>query len=186
MTRHRIRPATPSRRAQFLLIAVLLAGATGCSAAPVKGEDAGLALQSQVLAVTKAAAAKDPAVTLKLLDELAAKLDSSAMAGDVTFQRHQNIMAAIDALRTELTAHLPAAPVTAAVAAAPADVPAPSADQPDGGPGADAPAPLKAGTAPVAPPLLQAPAPAVQPPAQTSRGNGNGNDNGNGRGNGRG
>lgn len=192
-------PRTAPRVFGFLLIAVLLAGAAaGCSSAPapVKGADAAQVLQSQVLAVTKAAAANDPVgTTLRLLDELAAKLNGAAMAGDVTFQRHQSIMSAIDALRTELTAHLPASPgpaPMAAAAAAPADVPADAVV-----PVVVAPAPFRAWTAPVAPaaqapaPVVQAPAPqppVVQPPAERpspapspTRDHGKGSGKGNGK-----
>ena len=192
MNRHSIRRTATGQRFGLLLIAVLLAGAAaGCSSpAPVKGADAGLVLQSQVLAVTEAAAANDPDGTLKLLDELAAKVDQTAMAGDITFQRHQTIMAAINALRTELAAHLPVSSGTAtpAPAAVPAEADQTAAADP-GVPDAVVHAPISAwtaDTAPIetapAPPIVQAPvvqAPAAPSPAPAVHGKGS--DKGNGK-----
>ena len=57
--------------AGWLLGTALLAGSlAGCAAAPELDRDAAGQLQSQVLAVTEAAAANDPAASLKHLDEL--------------------------------------------------------------------------------------------------------------------
>lgn len=176
----RRRTATPgSRIGALLLTAVLLGGAVaGCSPAPAPGADAALTLQSQVRAVSEAAAAHDPASTLKLLDELVIKLDRAATAGDITFQRYQSILAAISALRTELTA---VPPVTAVTVTAAPEAPAvpeaapPVAVQPAPVISWVAPAaPVQAAAAAAAPP--PAPAPAVQEPDRSKHGKGSGGD----------
>jgi hypothetical protein len=109
----RRRPCFPPRAsaaAGLLAGAVLLAGAlAGCGAPPELRPDTARQLQSQVLAVTEAAAAKDPAGSLKLLDALATRLDQAAASGDVSFRRHQSIRTAIDAVRADLTAQQAAA-----------------------------------------------------------------------------
>ena len=89
-----------------LLAGLLVAGAlAGCgSPAPELGRDAARQLQSQVLAVSEAAAANDPAGSLKHLDELLTRLDAAAASGEVSFRRHQSIKASIDAVRAELAA----------------------------------------------------------------------------------
>ncbi|MCU1531997.1 MAG: mucin-associated surface protein [Arthrobacter sp.] len=94
-----------------LLTGGLLAGAlNGCAvSAPDLGGEAAKQLQSQVLAVTKAAAAEDPAGSLKLLDELEGQLDEAAARGEVSFKRHQSIRTSIDAVRADLTAQQAAA-----------------------------------------------------------------------------
>ncbi|QCB98527.1 mucin-associated surface protein [Arthrobacter sp. PAMC25564] len=154
-----------SRRRQLavtagsLLSAVLLAGVlAGCGTpGPELGSETARQLQSQVLAVSEAAAADNPAGSLKLLDALVTKLDQAAANGDVSFKRHQSIRAAIDAVRADLTAkqaaeaaRLAAEQQAAAAAAA-------------------------ASTAP--PPAVVAPAPA---PADNSKAKGNGKSKGNG------
>lgn len=89
----------------YLLSAALLTGSlAGCGPAPELGRDAASQLQTQVLAVTGAAAANDPAGSLKLLDELVAKLDAAAARGEVSAARQQGIRTSIDAVRTDLTA----------------------------------------------------------------------------------
>jgi hypothetical protein len=103
-------PRRRSATAVFLACAVLFAGAlAGCGAPPELRPEAARQLQSQVLAVTEAAAAEDPAGSLRLLDELATRLDQAAARGDVSFRRHQNIRASIAAVRTDLTAQQAAA-----------------------------------------------------------------------------
>ena len=103
------------RRAGRLLAGVLLASAlggalAGCgSPAPELGRDTARQLQSQVLAVSEAAAANDPAGSLKHLDELLTRLDSAAASGDVSFKRHQSIKSSIDAVRADLAAQQAAA-----------------------------------------------------------------------------
>lgn len=102
-----------------LLTAALLAGSlSGCGPAPELDGGAAGQLQSQVLAVTEAAATNDSAGALKLLDELTAKLDTAAAEGQVSFKRHQSIKAAIDAVRADLTAQQAAADKAARDAAA--------------------------------------------------------------------
>ena len=89
-----------------LLAGLLVAGAlAGCgSPAPELGRDAARQLQSQVLAVSEAAAANDPAGSLKHLDELLARLDAAAASGEVSSRRHQSIKSSIDAVRADLAA----------------------------------------------------------------------------------
>ena len=103
-----------------LVAAALIAGSlSGCAGpAPDLESAAAQQLQSQVLAVTEAAATEDTAGALKLLDELAAKLDTAAADGQVSFKRHQSITAAIDAVRADLTAKQAAAAKAARDAAA--------------------------------------------------------------------
>ena len=141
---------TPGR----VLAVVLLAGAlAGCgSPAPELGPDAAKQLQSQVLAVSQAAAANDPAGSLKLLDGLLTRLDAAAANGEVSFNRHQSIKSSIDAVRTDLAAQQAAAQRAAAEKAA-ADKAA--ADQ-----AAAAQAAAAAKTAPAAVAPEPAPAPA--------------------------
>ena len=99
---------------------MLLAGAlAGCgSPAPELDRDAARQLQSQVLSVSQAAAANDPAGSLKLLDELLTRLDAAAASGEVSFKRHQSIKSAIDAVRADLAAQQAAAERAAAEQAA--------------------------------------------------------------------
>ena len=122
-----------------LLAGVLLAGAlAGCgSPAPELGRDAARQLQSQVLAVSEAAASNDPAGSLKHLDELLTGLDAAAASGEVSFKRHQSIKSSIDAVRADLLAQQAAAEAARvaaeqqaaaqAAAAAAAAAPAPAA-----------------------------------------------------------
>ena len=89
-----------------LLAGLLAAGAlAGCgSPAPELGSGAARQLQSEVLAVSEAAAANDPEGSLKHLDELLTRLDAVAASGEVSFRRHQSIKSSIDAVRADLTA----------------------------------------------------------------------------------
>ena len=155
-TGQRRRPCFPPRvsaTACLLAACAVLAGAlAGCGAPPELRPDAARQLQSQVLAVTEAAAAEDPARSLQLLDELAAGLDQAAASGDVSFRRHHSIRAAIDAVRADLTAQQAAAE-TARRAAEQIAAEQAAADQ----------------AAAVAPPPAVAPAPV---PANTSKAKG--------------
>lgn len=101
-----------------LLAGVLLAGALGACGSPAPELDRNTAteLQSQVLSVSEAAAAHDPAGSLKLLDRLLTRLDAAAANGEVSFKRHQSIKAAIDAVRADLTAQQAAAAAARAAA----------------------------------------------------------------------
>ncbi|MET4094661.1 mucin-associated surface protein [Arthrobacter sp. UYCu712] len=97
--------------AGFLFSAALLTGAlAGCGAPAAElDRDAAAQLQSKVLAVTEAAAANDPATSLKLLDELATELDAAASRGAVSFNRHQSVRTSIEAVRVDLTSQQAAA-----------------------------------------------------------------------------
>lgn len=146
MTRSTPRTTTGSSRQAAriigcLLSAALLGGAlAGCGPAPELGKDAAKQLQSQVLAVTEAAAGSDPAASLKRLDELVTTLDGAAARGEVSVPRHQNIRASIDAVRADLNAAQAAAQAAKAAAdqeaaaqaaaAAAASAPAPVAPAP--------------------------------------------------------
>jgi len=89
----------------WLLGTMLLTGTlAGCATAPELDREAARQLQSTVLAVTEAAAANDPAASLKRLDELVLKLDEAAARGEVSFKRHQSIRKSVDAVRADLTA----------------------------------------------------------------------------------
>lgn len=102
-----------------LLTSALLAGSLAGCAGPAPELDGAAAgqLQSQVLAVTEAAATDDSAGALKLLDELVSRLDAAAADGKVSFKRHQSIKTAIDAVRADLTAKVAQQQAAAAAAA---------------------------------------------------------------------
>ncbi|WP_261375286.1 mucin-associated surface protein [Arthrobacter sp. KBS0702] len=102
-----------------VLTAVLVAGSlSGCAGtAPELDGGAATQLQSQVLAVTEAAATEDSAGALKLLDELMTKLDAAAADGKVSFKRHQSIKASVDVVRADLTAKIAQQQAAAAEAA---------------------------------------------------------------------
>lgn len=154
--RARFRPRrTRPLFAGWLLGTALLTGAlAGCATAPELDRAAARELQSQVLAVTEAAAANDPAASLKHLDELVLKLDAAAARGEVSFVRHQSIRKSVDTVRVDLNARqaeaarvaaeqeaaaqaaaaaqAEAAAAAAAAAAPPAVAPAPPADSSKG------------------------------------------------------
>ena len=85
-------------------MALVTASLGGCAAAPDLDRDAARQLQSKVLAVTGAAAANDPAASLKHLDALVLELDEAAARGEVSFKRHQSISKSVDAVRADLKA----------------------------------------------------------------------------------
>ncbi|CAH0301604.1 MULTISPECIES: mucin-associated surface protein [unclassified Arthrobacter] len=152
-----------------LLAGLLVAGAlAGCgSPAPELGRDAARQLQSQVLAVSEAAAANDPAGSLKHLDELLARLDAAAASGEVSSRRHQSIKSSIEAVRVDLAAQQAAEAARKAAEEA-------SAEQ-----AAAAQAAAAAQTAPAA----VAPAPAPAPVASDiANSNGKSKDKGKGKG----
>lgn len=102
----------------FLAASLLSAALAGCSTtAPDLEQTAAKQLQAKVLSVSQSAADNDPAAALKSLDELVAQLDASAAEGAVSFKRHQSIMAAIEAVRTDLAAAQAKAEAAAAAAA---------------------------------------------------------------------
>lgn len=106
-----------SRCTAVLLGAVLLGAAPACAApAPELSADTARTLQAHVLAVTEAAAADDPARSLKLLDDLGIKLDQAAASGGLSSKRHQNIRVAVDAVRADLAAQQAAADAARAAA----------------------------------------------------------------------
>lgn len=169
-TQPRLRPRrTRPLLAGWLLGSALLTGAlAGCTAAPELDRAAARELQSQVLAVTEAAAADDPAASLKHLDELVLKLDEAAGRGDVSFTRHQSIRKSVDAVRADLSARQAEAEAAAEAARLAAEQDA--AAQAAAAAQADADAAAAAAAAAAAPP------PAVAPPADTGKGKGKGKD----------
>lgn len=85
--------------------ACLAAALAGCApAAPDLDSKTGKELQAQVLAVSAAAAASDPATGLRSLDELVGHLTAAAANGEVSFKRHHSIMKAVEAVRADLLA----------------------------------------------------------------------------------
>lgn len=159
------RAAWPNRSrpllAGWVLGAVLLAATlAGCAPAPELDRGAAGQLQSQVLAVTEAAAANDPAASLKHLDELVLKLDEAAARGEVSFKRHQSIRKSVDTVRADLNAQQAAAEAARLAAAEAARV---AAEQ-------EAAAQAAAAAAAAAPP----PAVAPVPPAESGKGKGKG------------
>jgi len=146
----------------WLLGTVLLTTTlAGCAPAPELDRDAARQLQSTVLAVTEAAAANDPAASLKRLDELVLQLDEAAARGEVSFKRHQSIRKSVDSVRADLTARQAEAARVAAEQEAAAQAAAAAAAQAE----ADA-----AAAAAQAPPPAVAPA----PPAGKGKGKGKG------------
>lgn len=101
-------------------------------AEPELGFDASKRLQSRVLTVTDLAAANDPAGALVALAELEEQLEVAGANGEVSFKRHQSIMTAIEAVRTDLLAVQAAAQAKAAAdaaAAAASATPTPTTEQ---------------------------------------------------------
>ncbi|TAP39954.1 hypothetical protein [Arthrobacter sp. S39] len=90
------------RLAAALALAALLAG---CGPAETGLQrDAARQLQEQVLSVSQAAAANDPAAALKALDGLEAGVASAADRGQVSEDRRRGIMTSVAAVRADLTA----------------------------------------------------------------------------------
>ncbi|MFE4230513.1 mucin-associated surface protein [Arthrobacter sp. NPDC056886] len=156
-----------------LLAGLLAAGAlAGCGPAPELGRGAASQLQTQVLAVSRAAAANDRAGALKHLDELLTRLDAAAASGEVSFRRHQSIKSSIDAVRADLVAQ------QAAAEAARKAAETASAKQ-----AAAAQAAAQAAAAARAAPAAVAPAPAPVPAAKgTGSAKGKSKDKGKGKG----
>ncbi|MGO4192077.1 mucin-associated surface protein [Arthrobacter sp. YAF17] len=168
-TRHSRAPRPRSSRPHltaWVLSAALLTGTlAGCAPAAELDRDAAKQLQSAVLAVTEAAAANDPAASLKHLDELVLKLDEAAARGEVSFKRHQGIRKSVDTVRADITARQAEAARVAAEQEAAAQAAAAAAAQAE----ADAAAAAAA---------AQAPPPAVAPvpPVNNGKGKGKGKD----------
>ena len=135
-----------------LLTALLVAGSLAGCAGPAPELDGAAAtqLQSQVRAVTEAAAAEDSPGALKLLDDLMTKLEAAAADGKVSFKRHQSIKASVDAVRADLNAKVAqqqAAEAAKAAAAAQAAQEAAAKAAADQAAQAPAPAPVENGKA---------------------------------------
>ncbi len=160
-----------------LLAGLLAAGAlAGCgSPASELGSGAARQLQSEVLAVSEAAAANDPEGSLKHLDELLTRLDAVAASGEVSFRRHQSIKSSIDAVRADLTAQQAAEVARKAAEKAAADKAA--ADKAAADKAAAQAAAQAAAAAQPAPAPVPAPAPAPAP-----AGKGKSKDKGKGKG----
>ncbi|EAR24991.1 hypothetical protein A20C1_06906 [marine actinobacterium PHSC20C1] len=90
-------------------VALVTAALTGCSqAAPEIDSDAASRMQASVSAVTQAAAVGDPEGALTALDALEAQLKLDTESGAISAERSAQIQAAIDLVRADLTAALPA------------------------------------------------------------------------------
>ena len=167
----RLRSPLPARASAALAIGLLSLGLVACGGtAPELESDAAAKLQQRVLAVTKSAAGNDPAKGLNSLNQLSSELDAAAAAGHVSFKRHQSITAAIDSVRTGLTAaHAKKSAALAAAKAAAARAAAQAAQQ--------SPPPV---TAP--PAVAPTPAPDPVPAPKADDRSGKGSDNGNGDG----
>lgn len=153
---------------KVVLAIVLLCGTvSGCAAAPELNGDAARELQLQVLTVTEAAAANDPAAALRQLDGLVQKLDEAAGRGEVSFQRHQSIRKSIDTVRTDLNAQQAAAETARVAAEQEAAAQAQAAAQ-------AAAAAAQAQAAASAPAPAVAPAAPAEPPADTGKAKGKG------------
>lgn len=126
MSRHALRRACAALTGGLLVFSLAACG----PAEPELGHDAAKLLQSRVLTVTDLAAANDPAGALVALAELEEQLGAAGANGDVSFKRHQSIMTAIEAVRTDLLAAQSAAQAKAAAEAAAASAsPSPTATQ---------------------------------------------------------
>jgi hypothetical protein len=146
---------------------LLSLGLVACGGtAPELESDAAAKLQQRVLAITKSAAGNDPAKALNSLNQLSSELDAAAAAGHVSFKRHQSITAAIDSVRTGLTAAQDAKKSAAAAAKAAAQ----AAQQ--------SPPPVTAPPA-VAPAPAPDPVPAPKADDRIEKGSDNGNGDGN-------
>ncbi|WP_457972212.1 mucin-associated surface protein [Arthrobacter sp. D1-17] len=168
----RLGSALPVRASAALAVGLLSLGLVACGGtAPELETGAASQLQQHVLAITEAAAGNDPAKALKSLDQLSSQLDTAAAAGQVSFKRHQSITAAIDSVKTGLTA-AQAAKKSAAAAAAKASAAKAAAEA-----AKHSPPPV---TTPVA--VAPAPAPAPVPAPKTDDKSGGGSDNGNSNG----
>ena len=158
------RSSRPLLTGWLLGTVVLTTTLAGCAPAPELDRGAARQLQSTVLAVTEAAAANDPAASLKRLDELVVKLDEAAARGEVSFKRHQSIRKSVDSVRADLTARQ--AEAEAARVAAEQEAAAQAA--------AAAAAQAEADAAAAA----QAPPPAVAPAPPAGKGKGKGKGDG--------
>jgi len=142
-------PAAWRRAMTVLTACILAAGLAGCaSAAPELEADAAAKLQQRVLEVTRSAAGSNPTAALRSLDRLSTELDAAAAAGQVSFKRHQSIMAAISAVRADLaaaqSAKTAAAKAAAEAAAKAAAAKATATAKPTAAPVVVAPAPVPA------------------------------------------
>ena len=164
------------------LAGALLAGSLGGCGSPPPDLDRDTAsqLQSQVLAVSEAAAANDPAGCLKLLDELQTRLDAAATSGQVSFKRHQGIKSSIDAVRADLAAQQAAAEAARVAAEKAAAKKAAALAAAQGAAKAAAAAAAKAAAPAPAAPAVVVPAPAKAPPAGRAKGKDKGKGKGNG------
>ena len=134
-----------------LLAALLAAGAlAACGPAPELGRGLASQLQTQVLAVSQAAAANDRVGALKHLDELLTRLDAAAASGEVSFRRHQSIKSSIDAVRADLVAQQAAAEAARKAAETASAKQAPAAQAAAQAPAAAQAAPAAAAPAPAA------------------------------------
>lgn len=100
----------------LLAVALIL---PGCSADPGSdySADTAITLQTQVLDITVAAAAGDPALAMMRLNELAAMANDALVRGQITEARRDSILSAILLVQTDLEKALDAAELRAEEAA---------------------------------------------------------------------
>lgn len=154
-------------------MALVTASLASCAAAPDLDRKAARQLQSKVLAVSGAAAANDPAASLKHLDAFVLELDEAAARGEVSFRRHQSISKSVDAVRADLKARQAEAARVAAEQKAKAAADKAAADKA----AADKAAADKAAAQAAAAAAAAAPPPAVAPvPAHKGKSKGKGRD----------
>ena len=172
MTLFACRGRSCARGFAFLAALTLATLIAGCGPAGTDLQpDAARQLQEQVLSVSQAAAANDPAAALKALDSLEADLATAAGSGQVSEERRRGIMTSVAAIRADLAAAIEAAAAAARAAeeAAAAQAVA-EAEKARAEAEAQTAAESAAAAAPVPAPA-QAPAPA---PAKGSEGKGKG------------
>lgn len=192
-------PATPGsgRRALRGRAAVGLAAATtavlllaGCAGSSTPEDRALDDLQQRTQSVTRSSADGDYAKALAQLEELRAAVEADLADASIDRARYDEVVARIDAVRTQLEASRDAAESTPTPSTSPSPSPSPSRT-PTPSP---TPSPTQSATPAPSPSSSTAPgdggsgAPGDGPgdPGNGNPGNGNGSGNGNGNGNGNG
>ena len=89
-------------------VALVMAALSGCAVMPHGPESpAALRMQASVSAVTRAAAAGDPAGAIAALNALEVQLKQDTASGAISADRSARIQASIALVRADLTAALP-------------------------------------------------------------------------------
>jgi outer membrane biosynthesis protein TonB len=203
------RTGLPQARATSLaLLATSALVLAGCTAAPSPGQEAVQGFQTRVLEVTESAAGQDYRAALDELATLTAEVEDALERKEITAEKRDAIVSAIQAVIAQLNAALaPATPDEGTDGSAPEPEPEPSSGDGEEPEETETPAPeATPSVAPSAPqpttspttPPSSTPTPTPEPdpepdpdpsptePADTTGGpgTGNGGNNGNGNGNG--